>query len=156
MASDSSKRLQKIVAGVLDGRGFIKKGQTWRKAYDNAIGVVNIQGSQWGRSFYVNFGVYFSALGGNPAPLEYHCHIRTRLEELTPARARLVELLDLESSVPDAVRSSEIESAIANAVPWLDRVATISGAREYCSAIKPTSPWVTPDARKYLEIAARV
>jgi hypothetical protein len=44
-----------------------------------------VQISRWGdRSYYVNIGVYFKALGEELAPVEYRCHVRQRLAAEQP------------------------------------------------------------------------
>jgi hypothetical protein len=48
----------------------------------------------------------------------------------------------------------EIEALVVeHGLPWLDTVSTIEGARRYCSSQEPKSPWVTKEARAYLEVA---
>ena len=154
MASENSKRLQQALAPALKERGFKKSGATWRKVSDEGIGVLNLQGSQWGPSFYINLGVYFRALGDRDQPTEYHCHVRTRLTELVPDRERLNALLDFEKPVQEGVRVRELETLVVeHGLPWLHRVSTIEGAREYCSSQAPRSPWVTKEAREFLETA---
>ncbi|MEW6684564.1 MAG: DUF4304 domain-containing protein [Nitrospirota bacterium] len=152
MASQNNKWLQQALAPALKQRGFKKSGATWRKGNADAIGVLNLQGSQWGPSFYINLGVYFRALGDNDHPTEYHCHVRTRLSELVPDRLRLNALVDFENPMDDGVRAREIETLIANhGLPWLDSVSTVAGAREYCKSQAPRSPWITREARAFLE-----
>jgi hypothetical protein len=151
MASEYNKRLQQTLAAVLKLRGFKKSGATWRNESSNAVGVLNLQGSQWGRSFYVNLGVYFTALGNEKAPCEYHCHVRTRLTELVPDRERLNELLDFDKPIQENVRFQELEALVVeHGLPWIASVSTIHGAREYCSSQSPKSPWVTKEARAFL------
>jgi hypothetical protein len=137
----------------LKASGFRKDAATWRKSYEDSVGVVNIQGSQWGRSFYINLGVYFHALGTKEQPLEYDCHVRTRLDELVTDRARLSDLLDWEKPLPDSERLPELEAAVmARGVVWLDRVSGIEGAREYCRGVDSRAPWITASARQYLQL----
>src|SRR5438093_235721 len=88
MSSQHNKQLQQTLAPLLKAHGFTKEGPTWRKRFPESIAVFNIQGSQWGVSFYINLGIYFIALGQNERPLEYHCHVRARLDEVVPDRAR--------------------------------------------------------------------
>lgn len=152
MASENSKRLQRALAPALKQRGFKKSGATWRKGSDDAIGVLNLQGSQWGPSFYLNLGVYFRALGDSDQPAEYHCHVRTRLTDLVPDGERLNGLLDFEKPVSEDVRVRELETLIVDhGLPWLHAVSTIEGARQYCRSQSPKSPWVTKEARAFLE-----
>lgn len=157
MPSANNKRFQQALADALKSRGFKKDGATWRSIHQHALGVINLQGSQWGPSFYVNLGVYFPAIGSNSSPSEAHCHIRTRLTELVPNRSMLIELLDFEKPVPEDARNAELESAVVDyALPWLERVSTLDGAREYCNSLPARSPWVTADARKYLALVPSV
>lgn len=157
MPSDLNKQIQRILAPALRARGFTKTGATWRKAYPDAIAVLNLQGSQWGPSFYVNLGIYLRALGTNEKPLEYDCHIRTRLDELVPDRARLAQLLDFDQPMADPDRFGEVVRAVSEyAVPWLDHVSSIIGAREYCRSAHPRSPWLTADARQLLQLSPGV
>ena len=153
MASENNKWLQLALAPALKLRGFKKSGATWRKETGDAIGVLNLQGSQWGPSFfYINLEVYFRVLGDRDQPPEYHCHIRTRLSELVPDRERLNALLNFEQPVEDNVRARELETLVLeHGLPWLDTVSTVEGAREYCSSQAPKSPWVTKEARAFLE-----
>lgn len=155
VASPNNKRLQQALAGALKARGFRKDGATWRKRYAEAIGVINLQGSQWGPSFYLNLGVYFTAMGSTEKPPESHCHIRARLDGFVRDPRRLRELLDFEKPVPDHVRASELEAAmLESGVPWLERVSTPQGARELC--VWTNWPVVTGDARKYLGLVPSV
>jgi hypothetical protein len=84
----------------------------------------------------------------------YHCHVRTRLSDLVPDRERLKELLDFEKLFPEHARSRELETlAVQYGLPWLYTVSTIEGAREYCNSQGLKSPWVTREARTFLEAA---
>lgn len=154
MASENSKQLQKAFVSALNQRGFTKTGATWRKASADVISVLNLQGSQWKPSFYINLGVYFRALGDSDKPAEYDCHVRApRLTDLVPDRDWLNALLDFEKPVQEHVRVREIEILIVeHALPWLDRVSSIEGAREYCRCLGPRSPWITKETRAFLAI----
>ena len=152
MASENSKKLQTILASVMKPLGFKKEGATWRKRNANSISVINLQGSQWGPSFYMNLGIYFLTVGDNEKPPEYHCHLRTRLTELVPDRQRLDDVLDLEKPIALTIRFEELVAAVVNyGLPWLQRVSTVEGAREYCKS--SSAPWVTADARELLGLS---
>lgn len=151
MASENSKWLQHALAPALKAAGFGKAGATWRRTNAATVGVLNLQGSQWGPSFYVNLGVYFRALGDRERPSEASCHIRIRLSELVPNRERFNSLLDFEKPMQENVRARELETlVIENAVPWLDALSTISGARQYFSVQRPAAAWVTKEATALL------
>ncbi len=154
MASENSKLLQRALAPLLKLHGFKKLGATRRKITGDTIEILNLQGSQWGPSFYINLGVYFRALGHIDGACEYDCHIRTRLSELVPDRARFNALLDFEQSALQGVRASELEAIVAEyALPWLTRISTIDGAREYCSTQPLRSPWIVKEARELLGVS---
>jgi len=70
------------ITPILKVRGFKKRRLNWRKDQGAAIAVFNVQISAWGdRSYYLNMGVYLKALGAEPAPAEYRCHVRERMEK---------------------------------------------------------------------------
>lgn len=154
MASENNKRLQRALAPTLKTRGFRKSAATWRKDVGDAIAVVSLQGSQYGPSFYLNLGVYFYAVGDRTDPLEYHCHIRTRLSKLVPDEQRLVELLDFEQPVPDHIRFAELEKLlVGHGLPWLELVSTPEGALQYGRSLPAGSAWVTRDGARFLGLA---
>ena|SRR5688572_12935410 len=151
MASENNKWLQRALATALKQHGFKKLGATWRNDLGPTIGVINLQGSQWGPSFYINLGVYFRALGHRHQPAEVDCHIRTRLHELVPDRARLITLLDFEHVIQEDIRARELEALVVKyGLPWLTAVSTVQGARDYCATIHDKSPFVTKEARAFL------
>lgn len=153
--SQHNKCLQAALAGVMKNHGFRKTGATWRKTYPESIGVVNIQGSQWGPSFYINLGVYFVSLGERVKPNEYECHIRCRLDELVPDRDRLNQILNFEIGIDSTVRDRELESALGvNGIRWLDHCSTVVGAAEYARGLPTRSPWITKNARALLGLPA--
>jgi Domain of unknown function (DUF4304) len=153
MASDQNKLLQAALSQCLKERGFRKTGPTWRSDSTDCVSVLNIQGSQWGPSFYINLGVYFRALGTEPNPNEYDCHIRCRLADLLPQRERLAQILDFEKEVSLSVRSRELEAAVIQyALPWLERCSSRSGAATFVASLPARSPWVTEAVRTFLKV----
>lgn len=155
MTSDHARWLQRALAPALKAAGFRKAGATWRKTNATTIRVFNLQGSQWGPSFHINLGVYFRALGDDESPNEAVCHLRLRLSELVPDRRRCGELLNFEAPIPEAVRAREVEAlVVGHALPWLEALSTIPGAREYCSIERPSRPWMTKEAATLLGAAA--
>jgi len=153
MASEGSKHLQRALAGPLKALGFKKSGATWHRPTPDAIAVLNLQGSQFGPSFYVNLGVYFRALGDRVAPPESLCHLRIRLSQLVPNGARLTQLLDLESPIAEPARLQELVALVREfAAPWLDQVSTRKGARLWCSSPRSESFFLGVEARSLLEL----
>jgi len=156
MPSTQNKQLQKYLSIPLKANGFRKAGATWRKSCADAICVVNLQGSQWGSNdFYVNLGVYFTALGNNASPTEYRCHVRARLDSLVPDPRGLDRMLDLREPIPDDERGAQLSRLIEGyALPWLDQFATIKGARsQLVGAQLGRRAVVTGAALRFLESA---
>ena len=148
MPSSENKQLQGWLAPTMKAAGFRKVGATWRRTTDESLVLLNIQGSQWSRSFYVNLGAYYRALGDLDRPPEYQCHVRARLSQLVPDLRRLADLLDFETPVPNAERSTElVELVQEHALRWLDCVATVAGGRD----------WLLADSRRVHQspVAAR-
>ncbi len=73
------------ITPLLKSQGFKKSSATWRRTQAESIAVLNIQKSSWGGGiYYVNVGVYFSALGALAAPTENQCHVGRRLDVEDP------------------------------------------------------------------------
>ena len=77
------------------------------------IQTINVQGSQWSMSFYLNRGIYNSALGDKTTPSEYDCHIRNRVGDVADDLTRYNQLLDLENDFPADDRFRELNEIIA-------------------------------------------
>jgi hypothetical protein len=130
MASNEKKQLENLLKPCLKEIGFKKKGATWHRANSDFIQVVNIQGSQWSKIFYINLGVYLKQLGDEQTPVEYKCHIRTRLSQLVPDLNRLNELCDIHSSDFEGFDRSELQDLLINyGVSWLDKCCTQDGIK---------------------------
>jgi hypothetical protein len=148
--SANSKILQQALAPGLKAAGFKKTSATWHRYHPAHIAVINLQGSQWGPSFYLNLGVYFVDLGDKPRPSEPECHIRSRLEAHVPDFTRVHQLLDFERKFELSARSQELASLLHKyGIPWLDRVATKAGAKEWCEK-HPRSPFMADVLRTHL------
>jgi len=153
MASPENKQLQRWLAPRLKEVGFRKLGATWRRAVGESIVLLNIQGSQWSRSFYINLGSYYRALGDLERPPEYSCHVRARLSQLVPDQVRLARLLDFERPMAECERSAEVIALIDTcALPWLDSVATVAGGRSYLQADPLRCHQSPVEAREFLGV----
>ena len=120
-------------AKPLKAAGFKKKRPTtWYRDGAETICVVNLQKSPYGNEFYVNIGLWLKALGDNDKPVEYHCHIRTRWEELIPEdEFKIKRLLDLEDmSMFDEDRVKEIPRLLQSYIfPFFAKVDTLKKIR---------------------------
>jgi hypothetical protein len=129
MASIEKKKLEIILKPVLKEFGFRKKGGTWWRQLDCFIQVVNIQGSQFSKRFYLNLGVYIKELGDVEWPAEYDCHIRVRLNSIAD-NAIVNSLLDFENTnVDDEERRSIATILRKSGISWLNKCSSFEGAK---------------------------
>ena len=126
MPSEFNKQLQQILAPTMKAAGYRKSGATWHFTDPDFIRVLNIQGSQWGSSFYLNMGIYIRAIGEKAKPCEYDCHLRSRVE--SKDRAVLNAALNFENPISISDRSQVLVTAIESiALPWLEGHASKEG-----------------------------
>ena|SRR5687768_5205063 len=121
------------LAPDLKVRGYKKSGPTWRRAKDDTLQVLNLQKSDFGDSFYLNVGLYLTALGDERRPTEYRCHVRCRAERLMPREeiAEMRGLLDFTTDVPSERRYQELRELIsAFPLAWLDANTTEAALRD--------------------------
>lgn len=121
--------IQKPFEDTLCKSGFAKKSGSWYIHYPETVGVVNLQKSQYGDTYYVNLGVWVNALGEAQFPKENTCHIRIRLSALcddTFERA-----MDSDSALSDDQRKKVIEAALLKkAIPFLQSTSSLSKIKE--------------------------
>lgn len=77
---------------LLKAQGFRKTRTTWHRVSEQTIAVFNVQTSQWNSDvYYINVGVYLTALGSRNDPPEYECHVRTRVSSEGRTTAEIVD-----------------------------------------------------------------
>jgi hypothetical protein len=144
MASSEKRQLEELFKLPLKQLGFRKRGGTWHRSNSDTIHLVNIQGSQWSKVFYVNLGVYYTALGTEERPAEYDCHVCTRLSQLVPEIRRLAHLLDLHSKEFSQADGDELLALLLkHGMPWLEQCSTRDGLLEAAAAKHPPMIHVT-------------
>lgn len=154
MASEEQKQLASAIAPLMKDSGFKKSRFNWHRNMDNVVQVLNLQGSQWSKSMYVNLGIYFLEIGSEEKPLEHDCHVRERLTGVSTDLARCNELCDFENTIPELQRYQEIAELIQDAaLPWLARCSTKEGARKYIQSEKKHGLPVSIDVKKYLGLS---
>lgn len=138
MPSPEKRQIEEVFKPQLKLLGFRKRGGTWHRAIGDVIQVVNLQGSQWSTVFFVNLGIYFTALGTEERPTEYRCHVRTRLSQLVPDIHHLAQLLDLHTKNFDQAGGDELTDLLLRyGIPWLEQCSTREGVRKAATAKHP-------------------
>jgi hypothetical protein len=141
LVSIEKKCLESILKPTLKKKGFRKKGSTWWKHIEGYIQVINIQGSQYSKQFYLNLGVYISAVGDKEWPSESDCHIQVRLDSL--ANPNLVHtLLNYETALEHSDRKEISELVLVKGLRWLDQCSSFEGAKaEYILPNRVAAKW---------------
>lgn len=123
--------VQAAVAAAARAGGFKGGPRTWRMEVPLGLAVLNLQKSQWGPQYYVNFGLYVRSLGVLPEPRAEQCHYYARAERVDPSQEqRWKELLDLERPIEESQRRREIEAFLSVVVvPFLTSLGSDEGLR---------------------------
>jgi hypothetical protein len=97
--------LENVLNIMLSSKGYAKKRRTWTKAGEGIIKIVNLQKSNFGNTFYVNFGYVI-----NEIPLNrLFMHVFNRISSQNPDETVLINaLFDLESDMPDEIRREQL------------------------------------------------
>ncbi|HTO08143.1 MAG TPA: DUF4304 domain-containing protein [Myxococcota bacterium] len=144
--------VEKVVAKLLKPGGYKKSRSTWHRVLPETVLVVNIQGSEWGPSLYMNLGVYLRGLGEETSPPEYRCHLRTRLDRVVEHPSSLAAALELHSDMPISERERIVADALMRGLAWLGSRETEAKARTALLAEKAPAGLVTSIARRHLGI----
>jgi|APSaa5957512622_1039677.scaffolds.fasta_scaffold25808_3 hypothetical protein len=138
MPSEEQKQLVNALKPLLKQHGFRKQGATWHRQVPGYIQVVNVQGSQWSKTFYINLGVYITQLGDKETPPEYDCHIRNRVNDLAQDRRRYIALVDMENDIPPDTRLPELLAVVEQyAIPWLEKYSNLDGIKDWITGEQP-------------------
>jgi hypothetical protein len=105
------KDLVNILSTMLIPIGFKRKGNYWVINRDEITKMVNLQKSQYGNFFYVNYGYILKAI-----PLDgFMMHVFTGVAFSTKEEnLRLHELLDLDSNISDEERTQTLIEILQN------------------------------------------
>ncbi|KSV75941.1 hypothetical protein N185_15965 [Sinorhizobium sp. GW3] len=145
--------LKRTLDELLKDYGFKPKGNSWYFRAEETISIVNLQKSQYGDQYYVNFAVVFRALMGDEFPKERHGHIRFRLDDVISQdlSGQLSDVLDLESQLTEQARR-ELFAGIVR--PALEILARCESPIEIAHALKDRQLrewWCTVAALDFLQ-----
>jgi hypothetical protein len=100
------KELANILSEILIPIGFKRKGNYWVINGSEITKMVNLQKSQFGNYFYINYGYILNAIPSNGLMM----HICKRVASLDKdENLRIDELLDLESNISNEDRIQEVK-----------------------------------------------
>ncbi|MBV7519968.1 DUF4304 domain-containing protein [Ensifer sp. ENS12] len=72
------------VSSLLKPLGFRRKSSSWYLENDETVLIVNVQRSQFGPQYYLNFSVVIRAISTVPQPKEYHGDTASGSKRLCP------------------------------------------------------------------------
>lgn len=99
------KDLIKLLDEIFIPLGFKRKGNNWTFNGDELSKIVNLQKSNYGNSFYINYGYIIKGL-----ELTTTTHVGNRLASTEKKeQKRITDLLDLENSIYREDRLSELK-----------------------------------------------
>lgn len=133
--------VQSTVDAFAKALGGRRKAGSWYLPGTDAVVVLNLQKSNYGPRYYINFGLWFLGVGPANDPKVTHCHLQTRVERLVDdsCRPSFERLLDLEIEIPDAQRHEQLLHALEGQLrPFVQVGQTLAGL-------------ATPDGRALLE-----
>lgn len=121
------------VSAIMAKHGYKRDGQTWRKENAETVSVLELQESDWGRSYYVNAAVGLKACDLPDRPQEHQCHIRARLDCLAGSSDELTSAFDLENKkLTERDRRERVALALeAVALPFLHRLSSREGIERF-------------------------
>ena len=114
--------VQRALDPGLTAVAFRRSGQTWRRAGEFGIEVVNLQ-SVHGTHVFINLGLYINGLGNDVEPREEQCHIRARLERVVPNEY----FESVRSIEPESISADAVRALLDHGIPWLAGLCTSAG-----------------------------
>lgn len=118
------KELANVMSEVLLPFGFKRKGNYWVVNGSELNKVVNLQKSQFSNRFYINYWFILNSIPSDG--LVQHVFYRLySLHSSERARARFLDMLDLDVDLQDEERASELKQAMnATLVPTMTTINT--------------------------------
>jgi hypothetical protein len=118
------KNLVKLLDETFFPIGYIRRKNDWIKETDSLTSVVNLQKSGYSNSFYINYGFIIKGL-----ELTTTLHVNDRFASADKEeQARLTELMDLENSISDDERITELQELLNKKI--VSRVLAIKSEKD--------------------------
>ena len=104
------------------------------KRRDHVVVMLELQQSDYGRSYYLNVGFAFPELHQEPVKRFAQADFWTRAEDLLDFDPLLRRLLDTENEIEDGARESGLRGLLDRLLPNLSEPASVSSFRALASA----------------------
>ena len=140
----SHKEILSYLNDLFKSLGFNGKGSTWLKSNDEITKVVNLQKSNFGKQYYINYGYIIKSI-----PLgDLSMHVFTGLSSMDSAENKeIMDLLDLDNSIPDDSRKSNIHTYIMKfLIPQFNNINSESDLGKYINeSNRPDIPLIVKE-----------
>lgn len=103
------KNFKKALEKTLRYYNALYKSGNWYVKKEKIIIVVNLQKSNYGNVFFLNFGIFIKGMQSIDFPKEQFCHIRLRLSEILPSDNDMLQEMLAEKLNPFLNRLNNIE-----------------------------------------------
>lgn len=124
------KELSKFLDEIFVPLGFHRKGLDWTLRNQEISKVINLQKSQYGTVFYINYGYVLNNL-----ELTTRMHVYSGLGSIEePEQKRIMELLDSETKISPDQRYPELKQYITDKI--LKRIQSINTEEDVLSDLK--------------------
>lgn len=150
-ASVLSKNLRLLIDGVLKPLGFVRSSSTWHLDTPDAVGVINLQRSMWGASYYINVGIYVKALGTLTQPKEYDCHYRGSIENFLLIPGFKGELRFDDDTIDLGEAEAAVITGMIRAIAPIVRTLTLIDSLRFFALSNPLLIW-RKELRELLKI----
>lgn len=151
------KQFKSVFSDVLLPLGFTNVKEMYFRKTGQVFGIIDIQKSDWGGTYFINIGIYVDEGGHLTQPPPFHkVHLKQRLASIAPKPVGESPLpaFDLEVAMGAAERSAVIKNALVQyGVPYLESLSTLNGIADYLSPEKRNFAGVTLALR---EIVSRL
>ena len=141
--------LIKLLNEVFNNFGFKRKGKNWVVDSSELIKIVNLQKSNYGNLFYINYGFIIKDIELTTTKM----HIQMRLGSYNKEETlRISNLLDLTNDIDKNVRIQDLKKDILSRV--VPKLQTINTKEDLLNFIKkfPYSSMVPLVVKKYFNL----
>ena len=141
--------LIKLLNEVFNNLGFKRKGNNWVVDSSELIKIVNLQKSNYGNLFYINYGFIIKDIELTTTKM----HIQMRLGSYNKEETlRISNLLDLTNDIDKNVRIQDLKKDILSRV--VPKLQTINTKEDLLNFIKkfPYSSMVPLVVKKYFNL----
>lgn len=125
------KELVNILNEMLNPLGFKKKGNYWLINNNVITKMINLQKSNYGDAFYINYGYIINAIPLGSLTMHVYNRVTSANDE---ERDRIAFLLNLETTISDEERTKALKEMLQNTL--ISKVQTVNSEEDLLVELK--------------------